>query len=121
MNNPSGINPQGDRVLVQVEEIDDLTAGGIAVPESVRKSHENANRAGVRVARGNDAGSDYKADFAAIRDRVMFARHAGVKVTGMDGINYRIMNDVDITAQIDDGLELHDLAIGYNRTSLGAG
>lgn len=118
--NSSGIKPQGDRVLIQVEEIDDLTDGGIALPESVRKAHENAHMAGTLVDYGADSWDDRKYHYADTGDRVMFARHAGIKVVGMDGVNYRIMNDVDITAKIDPAVELHDLAITEKRMPLGA-
>ena len=120
MTNPSGINPQGDRVLIQVEEIDDLTAGGIAVPASVLKEHQNASMSGTLVAYGDDAWDDRQSMYAEIGDRVMFARHGGLKVMGMDGLDYRIMNDLDITATLDDGVELHDFARTEKRTSLGA-
>ena len=120
MTNPSGINPQGDRVLIQVEEIDGLTAGGIAVPDSVLKEHQNASMAGILVAHGADAWNDYQMPFARLGQRVMFARHGGVKIEGMDGLDYRIMNDVDITATLDEGVELHDFARTEKRTSLGA-
>lgn len=118
--NTSGINPKGDRVLVQVEEIERRTAGGIELPESVIREHETAQMAGILVDIGADAWSDYVAPFAGVGERVMFARHGGIKLNGSDGLRYRIMNDVDITATLDAGTELHEFVFPEKRLPLGA-
>lgn len=122
MKNESGIYPQGDRVLVMIEEIKKKEGQMIELPESVKRQHEQAQMAGHLVAKGVDAWSDYKDSFASIGDRVMFARHGGIEVTGKDGVKYRILNDVDITATLDDGVEFHDFAFPEKREPLfGAG
>lgn len=97
-----------------------MTSGGIALPKSVTDQHKTAQMAGVLVATGLDAWNDYSQSFADIGERVMFARHGGIKLLGKDGLTYRIMNDVDITATLDDGTELHDFAIPDTRVPLGA-
>jgi co-chaperonin GroES (HSP10) len=119
--NESGIQPQGDRVLVRIEDLGMKKEHAIFVPDSVKDQHKEAQMAGLLTAVGDDAWSDYSKPFASIGQRIMFARHGGIKVTGKDGINYRIMNDVDITATLEEGVEFHDLAFPEKRTSLGAG
>ena len=118
--NESGIHPQGDRVLVMVETINEKTEGGILLPETHKRDHEQAQQAGKLVDTGVDAWSDYQKPFAEIGDRVMFARHGGIEVTGKDGVLYRIMNDTDITATLDDGVEFHDFSFPEKRVPLGA-
>jgi co-chaperonin GroES (HSP10) len=117
--NESGINPQGDRVLVLVEEIKMDESKAIFVPDFIKDTHEEAQMAAKLVARGVDAWNDYAQPFADIGQRVMFARHAGIKVTGKDGKKYRIMNDIDITATLDEGVQFHDFAFPEKRTVFG--
>lgn len=117
--NSSGIHPKGDRVLVKVELIEATTPGGIVLPDTHKRDHEQAQQAGTLVAFGVDAWSDYRQPFASIGMRVMFARHGGIEVTGKDGELYRLMNDIDITATLDEGVEFHDFAFPDKRVPLG--
>lgn len=119
MTNPSGINPQGDRVLVRVEDLTMKEGHSILVPDSVKDKHKEAQMAGVLIAAGDDAWSDYSKPFASIGQRIMYARHGGIKVTGKDGVNYRIMNDIDITATLEEGVEFHDFAFPEKRSRFG--
>ena len=118
--NESGIHPQGDRVLVQVEEIKMDEGKAIFVPDFIKDDHERAQMAGVLVEVGCDAWSDYSQPFASIGQRVMYARHGGIEITGKDGAKYRIMNDTDITATLEDGVEFHDFSFPEKRTPMGA-
>jgi co-chaperonin GroES (HSP10) len=118
-SNLSGINPQGDRVLVQVEEIEETTDGGIIIPKTQLAKHEMAQMAAVLVATGNDAWSDYLSPFAQIGERVLYQRHSGIQLRGKDGRLYRLVNDVDIIATLEDGVEFHDFHFSEARQPLG--
>jgi chaperonin GroES len=120
-SNESGIKPQGDRVLVRVEEIEEVTEGGIVIPLTERQKHEQAQMAAVLVATGKDAWSDYAEPFAAIGDRVLYQRHSGIQLRGKDGKLYRMVNDVDILATLEDGVEFHDFHFTEKRVPLGVG
>lgn len=119
--NESGITPQGDRVLVLIEEIELPEGQSILIPDFVKKEHEKAQMAGRLLAVGKDAWSDYCEPFASIGDRVMFGRWSGVSVTGKDGKEYRVMNDVDIAATLDEGVNFHDFQFPEKRKTLREG
>jgi hypothetical protein len=51
----------------------------------------------------------YSEPFAQIGDRVAFAKYGGLQVEGEDGINYRILNDEDITAKVSEGVSFTEL------------
>jgi co-chaperonin GroES (HSP10) len=51
----------------------------------------------------------FSGPFAQPGDRVCFAKYGGLQVNGKDGQAYRIMNDVDITAKVDEEVDLTDL------------
>jgi chaperonin GroES len=118
--NSSGIHPQGDRVLVEVEEIEETTAGGIVIPMTEKERHEMAQIAGVLAAVGNDAWSDYRQPFALVGERVLYQRHSGIQLTGKDGKLYRLVNDTDIIATLESGVQFHEFAKTEKRQPYGA-
>lgn len=124
MQNQSGIHPCGDRVLIRPDEIEEKTEGGIIIPGTVSELHAMAQSIGTFVASGPDAYMDsvtrdsegriverrgFSQSFAKPGDRVAFAKYGGLQVFGKDGQAYRLMNDVDITAVVEDGVNFTDL------------
>lgn len=122
MKNESGIHPCGDRVLILPDDIEKVTDGGIIIPGTVGELHQMAQSIGTFVAAGPDAYIDHveKSDgktttqgfsgpFAKTGDRVAFAKYGGLQVTGKDGRSYRLMNDVDVTAIVEEGVSFTDL------------
>lgn len=122
--NKSGIHPSGDRVLIKPDSIEEVTAGGIIIPNTVNELHAMAQSIGTFVEAGPDAYIDhvekdaeghitkvigYSRHFAKPGDRVAFAKYGGLQVEGKDGLQYRIMNDVDVTAVVEDGVNFTDL------------
>ena len=120
--NRSGIYPRGDRILVKPEEIEEKTAGGIVIPETIKDQHSMAQSIGTLVAVGPDAWTHYverdaatvrtrgySEAFARVGDRVLYARYAGVQLEGKDGAKYRLLNDDDITALVDPEITVSDL------------
>lgn len=121
MKNESGIRPQGDRVLVRVEDIEETTAGGIVIPTSELNKHLAAQMAAVLVDTGKDAWSDYAEPFAKIGDRVLYQRHSGIQLRGKDNKLYRVVNDIDIIATLEDGVEFHDFHFTEKRVPMNVG
>lgn len=122
--NQSGIHPSGDRILIRPDDIEEVTAGGIVIPSTVGELHAMAQSIGTFIEAGPDAYTDhvekdaegritkvvgYKGHFAKPGDRVAFAKYGGLQVTGKDGKTYRIMNDVDVTAVVEEGVNFTDL------------
>jgi chaperonin GroES len=106
--NLSGIFPIGLRVLVHPDPIENKSAGGIVLPADIRKQHGQAQQAGTIVAAGESAWHDHT-DAPSVGDRVLFARHQGEELTGLDGDMYRVLNDTQIAARLASGVELTDL------------
>lgn len=124
MQNQSGIHPCGDRVLIRPDDIEEKTEGGIIIPGTVSELHAMAQSIGTFVAAGPDAYMDsvtrdsegrvverrgFSKSFAKPGDRVAFAKYGGLQVNGKDGQSYRLMNDVDITAVVEEGVNFTDL------------
>jgi len=108
MNN-SGIHPKGDRILIKPEELEEVSSGGIILANESHEKYSNAQVYGHLVAVGADCWSDYAEPFAQIGERVMFAKHGGCPVVGRDGEKYRVLNDTDVTATLDDDVTYFEL------------
>lgn len=123
MKNPSGIYPLGDRVLIKPDDLEEITEGGIVIPAQVKERTEMAQSIGTVVALGPDCYVDYvekdgsgsvirtrgfSKAFCKEGDRVCFGRYAGLVMPGKDGGQYRLINDTDITAIVDEGVDFND-------------
>jgi len=107
--NTSGIHPSGDRILIKPETVEKVSEGGIILMDDTTQKQGMAQVFGHLVDVGKDVWSDYQGAFAQIGDRVMFAKYGGLVVDGKDGEQYRLMNDTDITATVDEDLDAASL------------
>ncbi|MHC4413063.1 MAG: co-chaperone GroES [Planctomycetota bacterium] len=99
------IQPEGFKVIVKPEILEEKTEGGLYIPETVRETHERAGIRGEIVALGpkadiNFSVSEDEARPAKVGDKVMFAKYGGFYIEyAMQ--EYRILNDEDIVALIE--------------------
>lgn len=106
MNN-SGIAPTEYNVLVQPKATEETTKGGVILSQSVQQLDGNAQTRGTIVAMSPMAfvNPDWPEDaqLPQVGDAVSYARYAGAssKIEGMDGVEYIIIKDKEITAIID--------------------
>ena len=129
--NNSGIAPSGDRVVIKPDVLEEVSDGGIIIAKTVLDSHQSAQSTGILIAVGPDAfthsttlterfidGSwkpvertttGYKEAFALVGDRVAYAKFGGLNVEGADGLDYKILNDTDITARVSSEVSFNDV------------
>jgi len=106
--NPTGINPTEFKCLIAPKDVEEVTKGGIIIPDMTKDSEKYAQTEGLLVAKSPLAFSyATKAEWEAAGanppepgDRVLYAKYAGVRVKGTDGKEYLLVNDKDITATI---------------------
>lgn len=99
--NPSGIEPSEFNVLVLPKKVEDKSKGGIILPDETKDRDQFAQMHGELVAVSPVAFT--YADWNGAKpprpgDHVLFAKYSGAKVTGKDGIEYRIVKDKDVAA-----------------------
>jgi len=86
---------------VKPVEVEEKTAGGIYIPDQTREKDEHAADEGKLIAMSQAAFTydpaieSHAPDLGA---HVVFARFAGKRIKGADGVEYRLMNDKDIIA-----------------------
>lgn len=105
MTNESGIEPLGHRVLLKPILTERVTEGGIVIPEVSAEKEDKAQIRAVVVAYGPTA---WKAEglggvpWARTGEKVVIGKYAGVFLKGKDGVNYRVVNDDELQAKIEE-------------------
>lgn len=87
--------PQGDRVLVEVAEAEEKTAGGIIIPDSAKEKPQK----GIIVAVGPGKKKDEPMT-VKVGDKVLYGKYSGTEIT-IDGKEYQIMRQDDLLGYFD--------------------
>ena len=94
----ANIRPLGDRVLVQRVEAEEMTAGGILLPESAKEKPKEGIV--IAIGEGKTLDNGEKSTFSVKKgDRVLFTSYAGTEVK-FEGDEYLIMREDDILGVI---------------------
>ena len=108
MKNESGIWPVEYKVLVQMLPKEEMTKGGIYIPEKQGDRHQQAREIGIFVIAGGCAFKDPewpKDNIPKPGYKVLFDKYAGSLQKGKDGKEYRILNDKEIGAIVEEDYE----------------
>lgn len=111
MENTSGIYPAGYRILIKPDPVEDITEGGIVIPQQHKDQYQRAQQTGTVIALGPEAFDDCGGNWAEPGDRVFFSRYEGDIITGEDGQDYRLVNDRCVLAHASENIKLGDLDI----------
>lgn len=90
------LRPLGDKVVVQLVEQDEKSAGGIYLPDSAKKKPQEGKVIAVGNGRVLDNG-DRNALSVKQGDRVLFSKYGGNEVT-IDGEDFTILDEDQIYA-----------------------
>ena len=93
------IKPLGNRLVVEPIEEEEITAGGIVLPETAKEKPQKGIVLAVGPGERNDEG-EYMPLEVKEGDRVLFAKYSGTEVK-YDGKKLLIMRESDILAKID--------------------
>ena len=103
--NESGIEPLGHRVLVKPILTDRTVGGGIIIPDKLADKEDKAQIKATLIAFGPTA---WRAEglggfpWAAPGATVIIGKYSGVFLKGTDGVNYRIVNDDELQARLNE-------------------
>ncbi|GJM24217.1 MAG: 10 kDa chaperonin [Phycisphaerae bacterium] len=93
------MKPLGDKVIVKRLEADDVTAGGIFLPESAKEKPKRGVIQAVGPGRVTDTGDRGSMQLSK-NDQVLFTSYAGTEVE-VGGEEYLIMSESDILAVVE--------------------
>lgn len=92
----SNLKPLGDKVVVQLLEEEEKTAGGIYLPDAAKKKPQEGKIIAVGPGRILDDGSRNKIS-VKVGDRVIFSKYGGNEVTiGVE--EYTILDEDQVYA-----------------------
>lgn len=86
--------PLSDRILVKRVEGEELSAGGIIIPDSAKEKPQEGEVVAVGNGRRMDSGEVVSPDVKA-GDRVLFGKYAGNDIK-LDGEEHLILREDDI-------------------------
>jgi chaperonin GroES len=92
------LRPLDDRVVVEPMEAEEMTAGGIVLPDAAQEKPQRGSI--VAVGPGKLLDSGQRATLSvSVGDQVIFGKYAGSEVE-VDGTDYKIMRESDILAKV---------------------
>ena len=97
------IRPVEFKILIEVEEVETITQGGIILPDSGRDRERIAQEQGTIVAMGQCACSEvdiWGENPPKVGDKVIFSKYAGATIQKL-GKNYRLIQDKDLGAVLE--------------------
>ena len=95
--------PCGNKILVLMDKVEEVTKGGIVIPGAKTERDSMAQMVGTLIATGECAWADQPHVWAHVGDKVKFAKYAGFLHDEGDGLLYRVMHDLDIVMVLPQG------------------
>ena len=97
----ASLKPLHDRVVVERNTSEEMTAGGIVLPETAKDKPKQGKVIAVGTGKQLDNGDVHKLEVAK-GDEVLFSSFAGTEVK-VDGTEYLVLNEHEILAVIENG------------------
>ncbi len=92
------LRPLDDRVVVQPLEAEEMTAGGIVLPDAAQEKPQRGKVVAVGEGKLLDSGARGELS-VKIGDEVIFGKYGGSEVE-VDGSEYKILRESDILAKV---------------------
>jgi len=93
------LKPLGNRVLLEVQKVEETTASGLVLPDSAKEKPQTAKVVAVGEGRVLDNGQRAAVD-VSVGDEVVFEKYSGSEVK-YDGTEYLVVKDTDIIAIVE--------------------
>ena len=94
------INPLGNRLVVQPIEEEEITSGGIVLPETAKEKPQKGTVLAVGPGERNENG-DHMALEVSEGDKVLFAKYSGTEIK-YEGKKLLILRESDILAKLNE-------------------
>ena len=92
------LRPLGDRIIIELVEVEEKTAFGIVLPDSAKEKPQTGKVVAVGTGRVLDNGTRVELDVQE-GDELIFSKFAGTEVK-YEGKEYLILRESDILAVI---------------------
>ena len=92
------LRPLGDRIIIELVEVEEKTAFGIVLPDSAKEKPQTGKVVAVGTGRVLDNGTRIELD-VKVGDEIIFPKFSGTEVK-YDGQEYLIIRESDVLAVI---------------------
>jgi chaperonin GroES len=92
------LRPLDDRVVVQTLDAEEVTAGGIVLPDTAKEKPQRGKIVAVGVGKLLDSGARGELS-VGVGDEVIFGKYGGSDVE-VNGEEYKILRESDILAKV---------------------
>ena len=93
------LKPLGNRLVVEPVEEDEVTAGGIVLPETAKEKPQKGSVLAAGPGDRDDSGNRIPMD-VSVGDKVLYAKYSGTEVK-VDGKKLLILRESDVLAIVD--------------------
>ncbi len=91
------IQPLADRIVVKALEAQEVTKGGIVLPDTAKEKPQEGKIVAVGKGKILDSGEVRKPE-VKVGDRVLYGKYSGTEITTKDGEELLIMKEEDVFA-----------------------
>jgi len=91
------IQPLADRIVVKALEAQEVTKGGIVLPDTAKEKPQEGKVVAVGKGKILDSG-EVRGPEVKVGDRVLYGKYSGTEITTKDGEELLIMKEEDIFA-----------------------
>jgi chaperonin GroES len=92
--------PIEDRIIVQKNESEDKTSGGILLPDSAKEKPQQATVVAVGPGKRDEKGNLQAIDYLQAGDLVIYPKYSGTEVK-INGEEFLILRASDVLAKLD--------------------
>ncbi|MDI7743615.1 co-chaperone GroES [Lysinibacillus fusiformis] len=92
------LRPLGDRIIIELVEVEEITASGLVLPDSAKEKPQEGNVVAVGTGRVLDNGTRVELDVKE-GDRIIFSKYSGTEVK-YEGKEFLILRESDVLAVI---------------------
>ncbi|SVE42004.1 uncharacterized protein METZ01_LOCUS494858 [marine metagenome] len=90
------VKPLADRIIVKAAEPEEMTKGGIILPDTAKEKPQQGEVLAVGPGKVSDSGNIVKVTLKS-GDKVLYGKYSGTEIT-VDGEDVLIMRESDILA-----------------------
>jgi chaperonin GroES len=94
------LRPLADRVIVEPLDKEEVTAGGILLPETAKEKPQEGLVVGIGPGRWDEDGKKRVEMEIALNDKVIFAKYSGTEIK-LNDKKYLILSEKDILAVLE--------------------
>jgi chaperonin GroES len=94
------LRPLADRVIVEPLEKEEVTSGGILLPETAKEKPQEGLVVAVGPGRWDEDGKKRVEMEVSLNDKVIFAKYSGTEIK-LDDKKYLILSEKDILAVLE--------------------